>query len=201
MHVRPQQTFTPTFTTSRLRHGFRMPTHRTEECLFATQVPEFPPSPSEVGLASLQQSVAQALQKTLSNAKGSPVLVATDGSSKHSVSAFALVIQASPNPVKFAAAHQGGDQSSFQAECQALLALASAVVRAAEGGSQGRIIVLCDCQAATLHATTTPESGGLPVLADAIQGHLRRAAQSGLHCEICWVRQKALLERAPWDRC
>ncbi|CAE7272427.1 Pol [Symbiodinium microadriaticum] len=139
------------------------------------------------GVASFQQSVSQALDNALSDADGNPVILATDGSSKHSVSAFACVIQAYPAPARIAAAHGAEDQTSFQAECFALHAVATAVSCVASRGRRGQIMILCDCRAAIQHAVAVPESLALPLLAASLQSSLSHASQQGLYCELHWV--------------
>ena len=173
--------------TQHLRHGVRAPTNRAEERLFTTHIKEFPPAPQASGVASFQQSVSQALDNALSDADGNPVILATDGSSKHSVSAFACVIQAYPAPARIAAAHGAEDQTSFQAECFALHAVATAVSCVASRGRRGQIMILCDCRAAIQHAVAVPESLALPLLAASLQSSLSHASQQGLYCELHWV--------------
>ena len=168
--------------TADLRARLELPVHRCEERLFAVLLPEEPPGPSTLDAPGLLLDLLNDLERTVS--WRSTTFVATDGSSKDNVGAFALYLPGSDTVHTLGL--DGEDQSSYRAELSAIDFLLSALCNLSERGFTGKIVILTDCEAAVT-ASSRGWCKSLPLLANRIYQYFLRATSYGMIIELSWL--------------
>ena len=167
--------------TADLRCDIIPPQNRVEERLFArciSEMPAPPPVPDNQVFNSLCESILCIGQQT------SVVHIATDGSSKHNVGAWSIVLQG--NTHGFAGPLGCEDQSSFRCEVEAFLVLLAAILHCVgRPGCPDTFVVLSDCQEAI--RVVEGASCFSPLLAKRAHELLLEAKLGGVDIQICWV--------------
>ena len=167
--------------TAVLRHNIIPPQNRVEERLFARCISEMP-APPPVRDDHVFDSLCDSLlcighQQQL-------VHVATDGSSKHNVGAWSIVIQGTTHG--FAGPLACEDQSSFRCEVEAFLVLLAAILACVgKPGCPETFVVLSDCQEAI--RVVEGASCLSPLLAKRAHELLIEAKLGGVDIQIFWV--------------
>ena len=123
-------------------------------------------------VAQLCESLGKAV------AASNDLLIATDGSAVHMVSAWAVVFE----QATFAQGVVGEDQTPHRAELEALRAVLWALAQIQ--GHTCRIVVACECQAALMVAGG---AGDLSLFRTEFQAYQAAIRAHGLHVVLHWV--------------
>ncbi|CAE7373819.1 unnamed protein product [Symbiodinium natans] len=161
------------------RHEVPLPRERAQERLFAAQIEAYPPAPPAVDLEGFEQDVADHLEAFFKD--DAELFLASDGSAKEGVGAFAIVTA----EASFGTGDASEDQSAFRNEALALLYITRALQRL-PGDRRGRVHVLCDCQAA-LQGVARPGMSALPCIFEEIATNLRNLQSRGIAVSLTWV--------------
>ena len=109
-------------------------------------ISEEPLAPPTLDPQELQDDLFEALESSF--AEEPKVFLATDGSSRDNVAAFAVNVPS--RDLLLACGVQGEDQSPFKSELCALEAVSQVLFRLAQKGVRGSVVILCDCESAIL---------------------------------------------------
>ena len=161
------------------RHEVPLPRERAQERLFAAPIEAYPPAPPAVDLEGFEQDVADHLEAFFKD--DAELFLASDGSAKEGVGAFAIVTA----EASFGTGDASEDQSAFRNEALALLYITRALQRL-PGDRRGRVHVLCDCQAA-LQGVARPGMSALPCIFEEIATNLRNLQSRGIAVSLTWV--------------
>ena len=169
--------------TAELRRSIAPPEHTAQERLFAVPLPELPAPPPVLGAEEVREELALVVLRGLLD--GSEVFLATDGSEKEDVAAWAVFVPHAG--CRFSGPCEGQDQSAFRAELEAfraVLAPLTALVPQAGLPSGARLCIVSDCTSAIEVATTGKASA--PLLARELHGFVRALAPH-LVVDFQWV--------------
>ena len=176
--------------TAPFREGCTPPVDRAQERLLARALPQLPVAPLTLDEDDFLQEVAMRITGTWQELESQPLYLATDGSSKHEVGAWAIVVHEEAH--SYAMGDGAEDQSPFRMEVRAICATLSALERAtadasALHGSQGRCVyIVSDCKAA-ISALSGYDGFDLRLLLDAGRRDLQLVRCRGFRVEFTWV--------------
>ena len=175
--------------TAWLRQGHTLPVNRAEERLFARHSPLQPKAPDAMDLRSFQSSldaaVSEALHAQAAHNRGW-VYIATDGSSRTSVGAFAVVV-GSPS-CAFSMGTAAEDQSPYRQEVMGLCEAFASICRVWQPGCVPRIFLLTDCKAAQAAIGGNGYSPfSLGLLLQAVRDLRKDLVDRGCDVSLLWV--------------
>ena len=175
--------------TADLRRDHPLPETRAEERLFARPTPLKPKAPAATDLSTFQNSLDAAVRDALRIQDCGTrdwVYIATDGSSRASVGAFAVVV-GNPSCV-FPRGTAEEDQTPYRQEVMGLHAALDSLNRVWQPGCQPRVFLVTDCKAALTAIegpTCNPYSLGL--MLQAVRDIRQDLVGRGCQISLLWV--------------